>query len=74
MLFILYFLIHFILSLPGQNEDHIKKAVLGELKHYPETQLRDIYKNFFQDAYGPGHLIPDSTHAGKYLDIELNNP
>ncbi len=52
----------------------IENAVRNELYHYPEARLRDIYKNFFQDAYGPGHLIPDTTHAGSYLNYELKQP
>jgi hypothetical protein len=52
----------------------IEKAVINELKYYPEARLRDIYKNFFQDAFGPGHLIPDTTHAGNYLNYELQQP
>ena len=34
----------------------------------------DLYKNYFQDAFGPGHLIPDTTQAGIYLDRELKQP
>lgn len=63
-----------IFSIQAQNESQIKKAILSELNRYPEAHLRDIYKNFFQDAYGPGHLIPDTTQAGKYLNVELKKP
>ncbi len=52
----------------------IEKAVRNELHYFPEARLRDIYKNFFQDAFGPGHLIPDTTHAGSYLNYELQQP
>jgi len=45
--------------------------VEDEFKHYPEAQLTDLYKNLFQDAFGIGHLIPDTTRAGAYLDWEL---
>jgi len=62
-----------IMASPGQDK-RIEKAVLNELKYYPEARLQDIYKNFFQDAFGPGHLIPDTTHAGKYLNYELQQP
>ena len=55
----------------GNPDKRIEQAVLNELKYYPEARLRDIYKNFFQDAFGPGHLIPDTTHAGEYLNYEL---
>ncbi|MFW6290620.1 MAG: hypothetical protein ACOC0R_06595, partial [Mariniphaga sp.] len=52
----------------------IEKAINIELTHYPEARLRDIYKNFFQDAFGPGHLIPDTARAGSYLNYELQQP
>lgn len=68
MLLVLVF--PFIITGSDLNE-RIEKAVQFELDHYPEARLRDIYKNFFQDAYGPGHLIPDTTHAGSYLNYEL---
>jgi hypothetical protein len=58
----------------GDLNKRIEKAILFELNHYPEARLRDIYKNFFQDAFGPGHLIPDTAHAGSYLDYELQQP
>lgn len=54
-------------------EDKIKQFVFTELNNYPEARLTDIYKNFFQDAYGPGHLIPDTLVAGQYLNSELQD-
>jgi len=45
---------------PEPNQ-RFETAVLYESKYYPEARLRDIYKNFFQDPFGPGHLIPDTT-------------
>jgi hypothetical protein len=75
MLYLIFLtVINTIISMQGPNENQIKKAILSELKYYPEAHLRDIYKNLFQDAYGPGHLIPDTTHAGKYLNVELQEP
>jgi hypothetical protein len=50
----------------------IKLFIEKEISIYPELRLPDIYKNLFQDAYGSGHLIPDTTKAGQYLDWELN--
>ena len=52
-------------------EKQIRQFIEDELKHYPEAHLTDLYKNYFQDAYGPGHLIPDTTRAGAYIDWEL---
>ncbi|QGY46292.1 hypothetical protein GM418_22295 [Maribellus comscasis] len=58
----------------SDTEKQIVQFINNELQHYPEAQLADLYKNYFQDAYGPGHLIPDTTQAGKYLDWELKQP
>lgn len=56
------------------REKQIRQFVNDELKHYPEARLTDLYKNYFQDAYGPGHLIPDTTRAGAYIDWEVQQP
>jgi len=56
------------------REKQIMQFIEEELKYYPEAQLTDLYKNYFQDAFGPGHLIPDTTRAGLYLDRELQQP
>ncbi len=58
----------------GNPEKKIRQFIEAELYYYPKAQLVDLYKNYFQDAYGPGHLIPDTTQAGKYLDWELKQP
>lgn len=38
---------------------------------YPHATLQDIYKSFFQDRFGPGHIVPDSSRAALYLKQEL---
>jgi hypothetical protein len=49
----------------------IAVSVRNQLILYPESRLQDLYKNFFQDRFGPGHLIPDTAMAGEYLRSEL---
>lgn len=56
-----------------QQVQQIKKAVENQMIVYPLSTLQDIYKNFFQDRFGPGHIISDSTSAGIYLREELNS-
>ena len=41
------------------------------LHFYPYCTLQDIYKFFFQDQFGPGHLIGDVAIALQLLDDEL---
>lgn len=49
----------------------IRQAVQEELQRYPRATLRDLYKFFFQGAYGPGHMIPSREFAAQYLEEEL---
>lgn len=57
----------------SERENQIRQFVDEELNHYPEARLVDVYKNYFQDAYGSGHLIADTAMAGAYLDEEIRN-
>lgn len=49
----------------------VRNAVVRQMKAYPKSTLKDLYKNFFQDKFGPGHIISDTTSAGNYLRREL---
>ena len=48
-------------------------AIAGQLRYHPETTLQDIYKSFYQDKFGPGHIIPDRASAEEYLRYELSS-
>lgn len=52
-------------------EKAVRQAVKEHMQEYPQSTLRDLYKNFFQDVYGPGHLLNDTTAAKDYLLKEL---
>ena len=41
------------------------------MQTYPKSTLKDLYKNFFQDKFGPGHIISDTTAAANYLRREM---
>lgn len=51
--------------------DPTREAIGQQLKLYPETRVKDIYKSFCQDNLGPGHLIPNPDAAKAYLLEEL---
>ncbi len=51
--------------------DSISEALDYEMTHYPASQYRDVYKNFMQDFFGPGHLLADTAASGRYLRQEL---
>lgn len=66
----------FALSSTGQelSTSIIAKAIEHQLNTYPASTLKDIYKSFFQDAFGPGHLMNNSADAENrvrsYLESE----
>ena len=61
-------------SLFGQSIDTIamRSAIKRQLVTYPESTLQDIYKSFYQEHFGPGHIISDTASARRYLMRELS--
>ena len=61
-------------SLLGQSIDTIavRSAIERQLTTYPESTLQDIYKSFYQEHFGPGHIISDTASARRYLMRELS--
>lgn len=47
-------------------------AVAKMLEKYPHALLEDICKSFFQDEFGPGHLLNDVQASRLYLLRELS--
>ena len=46
-------------------------ALMAYAEQYPAAEPTDLYKLVFQDLYGPGHLLTDSTAALRYINAEL---
>ena len=61
-------------SLFGQSVDTVavRSAIERQLVTYPESTLQDIYKSFYQEHFGPGHIISDTASARRYLMRELS--
>lgn len=55
----------------GIDKTAVAESIGRQMADYPQSTLRDIYKSFFQDRFGPGHLIADTAAAGRYLREEL---
>ena len=55
----------------AKGSDKIKKSIITQLSMYPRSTLKDIYKNHFQDSYGPGHLMPQGTDARNQMRAYL---
>ena len=49
----------------------VLKSIENMLARYPKITLCDIYKSYYQDAFGPGHMIPSVSAAKKAIKDEL---
>ena len=47
------------------------EALIAYSEQYPAAEPTDLYKMVFQDLYGPGHLLTDSTAALRYITAEV---
>ena len=58
----------------GQQFDtlSIRAAIERQMAAYPKSTLQDIYKSFYQEHFGPGHIISDTASARRYLMRELS--
>ena len=71
-LIVLFFLLLFAsCKQPVVDPVAVETAVSTQLELYPESRLQDLYKSFFQDRFGPGHLIADRESALNYILTEL---
>ena len=55
----------------SEVDSKIRCSLERHMSSYPQSTLRDLYKNYFQDNYGPGHIISDKSAADRYLRYEL---
>ena len=51
----------------------MKDAIVQQMANYPASTLKDVYKNFFQDAFGPGHLMSDAPDATERMASYLRS-
>lgn len=55
----------------GCKSNPVRDAVERQMAQFPESTLQDFYKSFFQDRFGPGHIIANESSALHYLYHEL---
>ncbi len=71
---LLLLLLFFTVFLTEAQDASIRQAIVQQVETYPASTLKDIYKNFFQDAFGPGHLMSNAPDAERrmrnYLEQE----
>ena len=70
--FVVLLLLLFCVTMTAQmREDEVVSAIKQMQERYPRITLCDIYKSFFQDNFGPGHIIESKEKAENYLMQEL---
>ncbi len=57
----------------NEKKEMIVKTIQQELTYHQQATLLDLYKNFFQGRFGPGHMIDDPDAAMDYLKQEIEN-
>ena len=57
---------------PDTHPLAIREAIEKQMATYPESTLQDVYKSFYQNRFGPGHMISDTASARSYLMRELS--
>ncbi|MDE5878125.1 MAG: hypothetical protein K2H47_11595 [Muribaculaceae bacterium] len=55
-----------------RRDSAINEAITVLLERYPASRYDDVYKNFMQDYFGPGHILGDTARSGAYLRKELS--
>lgn len=62
----------FVLNAQEIDKVELRMAIEKQLEVYPESALQDIYKAFYQEHFGPEHMISDIERVGSYLLSELS--
>lgn len=53
-------------------DEAIQAAIARQVEMYPLTTLQDVYKSFYQECFGPGHIIEDEYSAAAYFHQETS--
>lgn len=67
----LFFIFHF--SFFNSAHAQCPQALMEYASRYTAAEPQDLYKLVFQDLYGPGHLITDSTDCYRYVSYEVEH-
>ena len=54
------------------DKEAVEAAIARQVEMYPATTLQDVYKSFYQEAFGPGHIIEDEYSAAAYFHQETS--
>ncbi len=55
----------------ADDEQPIRDLCTYMVENYPKATLQDVYKTCYQDYFGAGHIVSDTTAAHQYLSAEI---
>ena len=53
------------------EKNNTGEAIARQMNDFPQSGMQDVYKSFYQDRFGPGHMIADTAAFGEYTRYEL---
>lgn len=72
-LFIFVIMTSMVVGAQGICKTELQQAIENQLRAYPASTLQDVYKAFYQEHFGPEHMITDTMAARNYLNYELDH-
>lgn len=60
-----------LLAACASENNRLREAVERQTTIFPQSTMQDVYKSFYQDRFGPGHMIADTAAFGEYTRHEL---
>ena len=54
------------------DKQAVEAGIARQLDMYPLSTLQDVYKSFYQECFGPGHIIEDEYSAAAYFYQETS--
>ena len=67
----LFLVIAVLFAACAPDRNSIQGAIEWQNEHFPQTTMQDVYKSFYQNRFGPGHMITDTVAARAYLLHEI---
>lgn len=59
------------IAYPAVDRAALEASVASFMRKYPQATLQDVYKNSFQDYFGPAHIMAKREGVVRYLQQEL---
>lgn len=55
----------------AKQDNSVEEYICRQMEQYPLMTMQDVYKAFYQDRFGAGHMIADTASVRDFLSYEL---